>query len=112
MVNNVSMNRTKTKTIHLYQAEKEVSYHRFFENIETMFVLILLKFIHQKFIDRIFEMFACYIGQFEIAMKKLKNKIGIVWLIFKNVYLAELLGNMIIQFEIPEKYADGKNIFE
>lgn len=72
------MNRTNARNNPSIPQPRKSStpYDRFFEDMKSMFVVILLKFIQKKFVNRIFEMRAGYIGQFEISMEKLEDEFG------------------------------------
>ncbi len=85
MVNNVSLIQTISKNEYSYYIKKKICffYNRFLKYMETVFILILMKFIHEKFIYNIFNMFSCYIRKFNISMNKLEKIIFFFCFLFR-----------------------------
>ena len=49
------------------------SHHRFAKHVETLFESVVLKFEHQKLVNRIFQMLACRLGNVQILLQKLQR---------------------------------------
>ena len=56
-----------------FRARSKFSYDWFLENIETVFISILMKFMKNKFINNIFQMFSCCIRKFDCFRKQLNE---------------------------------------
>ena len=50
------------------------SHHRFAKHVETLFESVVLKFEHQKLVNRIFQMLACRLGNVQILLQKLQRE--------------------------------------